>query len=145
MAYAFMHLVCTMVSLWGLCLIESRFAVLIYCLAQKYIHLWFTYSETIRISFESKASLGWHVGGGGGFPKLVATFNYVGGSFNLLMATTGYVWIIPSCHRELWPTSASHPFSSLISSLGLAGGKHYQKITIPNFRLVACYTRLLRL
>ena len=40
------------------------------------------------------------------------------------------------CHHELWPTSVSHPFSFLNSSLGLAGGKYYQKITIPIFRLV---------
>ena len=40
------------------------------------------------------------------------------------------------CHHELWPTSVSHPFSFLNSSLGLAGEKHYQKITIPIFRLV---------
>ena len=63
---------------------------------------------------------------------------------------TGDVWIIPSffnwgsyaacwaCfmwHHKYWPISASHPFS-LNSSSGLAGGKHYQKITIPIFRLV---------
>ena len=35
-------------------------------------------------------------------------------------------------HHELWP-SVSHPFNS---SLGFAGGKHFQKITIPIFRLV---------
>ena len=40
------------------------------------------------------------------------------------------------CHHELCPTSVSHPFSSLNSSLGFAQGKHYQKITIPIFRLV---------
>ena len=42
------------------------------------------------------------------------------------------------CHHELWPTPASHPFSfrNSNSSLGLAGGKHYQKITIPIFSLV---------
>ena len=34
------------------------------------------------------------------------------------------------CHHELWSTSVSHPFSSLNSSLGFAGGKHYKKITI---------------
>ena len=32
----------------------------------------------------------------GGFSKVVATFSRVGGSFNLFMATTGDVWIIPS-------------------------------------------------
>ena len=79
------------------------------------------------------------------------TFNRVGGSFNLFMATTGgYLnnlifsnlglcaacWAHFMCHHELWPTSVSHPFSSLNSSLGFAGGKHYQKITIPIFRLV---------
>ena len=85
---------------------------------------------------------------------VVATFNHVGGSFNLSMAATGDVWIIPSfriwgymlhvehitahfmCHHELWPTSVSHPFSFLNSSLGLAGEKHYQKITLPIFRLL---------
>ena len=40
------------------------------------------------------------------------------------------------CHHKLWPTSVSHPFSSFNSSLGFVGGKHYQKITIPIFRLV---------
>ena len=40
------------------------------------------------------------------------------------------------CLHELWPTSGSHPFSFLDISLGLAGGKHYQKISIPIFRLV---------
>ena len=34
--------------------------------------------------------------GVGCFSKVVATFNHVGGSFNLFMATTGHVWIIPS-------------------------------------------------
>ena len=45
-------------------------------------------------------------------------------------------WAHFMCHLELWPTSASHPFSSLNISLSFAGGKHYQKITIPIFRLV---------
>ena len=35
-----------------------------------------------------------------GFSKVVATFNHVGGSFNLFMGTTGDVWIIPSF--RLW-------------------------------------------
>ena len=34
--------------------------------------------------------------GVGGFSKVVATFNHVGGSFNQFMATTRDVWIIPS-------------------------------------------------
>ena len=42
-------------------------------------------------------------------------------------------WAHFMCHRELWPTSLGHPFSR---SLGLAGRKHYQKITVPIFRLV---------
>ena len=88
-----------------------------------------------------------------GFSKAVATFNHVGGSFNLFMATTGDVSIIPfsnlalcavcsahfRCHHELWPTSVSHPFSSLSSSLCFAGGKRCQKFTIPIFRLVLRY------
>ena len=36
------------------------------------------------------------VSGGWGFSKVVATFNHVGGSFNLLLATTGDDWIISS-------------------------------------------------
>ena len=40
------------------------------------------------------------------------------------------------CHHKLWPTSVSHPFSVLISSLCLTVGKHYQKITITVFRSV---------
>ena len=84
-----------------------------------------------------------------GFSKVAATFDHVGGSFNLFLANTGDVWIIPSnmglcavcwahfmCHHELWPTSVGHPFSFLSSSYGLTGGKHYQKITIAIFRFV---------
>ena len=43
---------------------------------------------------------GWVVGGGGWwcFAKVEGTFNHVDGSFNLFMATTGDVWIIPSFH-----------------------------------------------
>ena len=32
------------------------------------------------------------------------------------------------CHHELWPTSVSHPFSFLNSSLGLAGEKITRKL-----------------
>ena len=45
-------------------------------------------------------------------------------------------WAHSMCHHELWSTSVSHPFSSPISSLGLTGGKHFQKITIHIFRLI---------
>ena len=45
-------------------------------------------------------------------------------------------WAHFMCHHELWPTSVGHPFSFLNSSLDLAGGKHYQKIAIPIFRVV---------
>ena len=45
-------------------------------------------------------------------------------------------WARFMCHHELWPTLVSHPLSSLNSSLGFAGGKHNQKITIAIFRLV---------
>ena len=40
------------------------------------------------------------------------------------------------CHHELWATSVCYPFSSLNNSLGLTGGKYYQQITIPIFRLI---------
>ena len=88
--------------------------------------------------------------GVGGFSKVVATFNHVGGSINLFMATIWDVWIIPSfqiwdyvlhveyvscvvmnCGQHQWVIP-----SPLNISLGFAGGKHCQKITIPIFRLV---------
>ena len=45
-------------------------------------------------------------------------------------------WAHIMCHHKLWPISMSHPFSSLNTSFGLTGGKYYQKITIPIFRLI---------
>ena len=45
-------------------------------------------------------------------------------------------WTHFMCHHELGPTSVSHPFCFLNSSSGLDGEQHYQKITIPIFRLV---------
>ena len=68
----------------------------------------------------------------------------------IFMATTGDVWIIPSF--QIWGNvlhvehvscvitncgqHLRHPFSFLNSTSGHAGEKHYQKITIPIFRLV---------
>ena len=85
----------------------------------------------------------------GRFSKVVI-FNHVGGSFNLFMATTGDVWIIPSfriwdhvlhvehvscvitnCGQHWWVI-----LSPLNNCLGFAGGKHYQKINIAIFRFV---------
>ena len=40
------------------------------------------------------------------------------------------------CHHKLWPTSVGHPSSFLNSSFGLVGGKYYQIIAIPIWRLV---------
>ena len=89
------------------------------------------------------------------------------GPLIFFMVTTGDVWIIPSfriwglcaacwahsmCHHhrpphtlievcghnELWPTSVSHPYSFLNSGLGLAGGKHYQRVILQNFA-IPCY------
>ena len=45
-------------------------------------------------------------------------------------------WALFMCHYELWSTSVGHPLSFFNSSLGLTGGKHYQKITIAIFRFV---------
>ena len=82
--------------------------------------------------------------------KVVATVNHVGVSFNLFTATIGDVWIIPSFRIRSYVlhvertfhvssrivTNISESFSSPNGSFGLAGWKHYQKITIPIFRLV---------
>ena len=77
--------------------------------------------------------------------KVVATFNHVGGSFNLFdglyrgcqnnpicsnLGLCAVCWAHFMYHHELWPTSVGHPFSFLNSSWGLTGRKHYQKITI---------------
>ena len=89
----------------------------------------------------------WHgilVDGGSSSSKVVATFNHVGGSFNFyghhwgcldnpIFSNLGLCapcWAHVMCYHELRPTSVSHPFS-LNSSLGFAGGKHYQKNYYP--------------
>ena len=87
--------------------------------------------------------------GVGGFSKLVTTFSHVGGSFiyghqrgclnypifpNLGLCVPCCAHFM--CHHELWPTPMSHDFSFPTSSLVFAGGKHYQKVNLPIFRLV---------
>ena len=99
--------------------------------------------------FQSLLKLMWVEAGG--FSKVVATFNHVGASFNLFMATTGDFWIIPSFRIWGYGLHVEHiscvltncgqqqrviPFSFLNYSLGLTGGKYYHKITIPVFRVV---------
>ena len=105
---------------------------------------------TFRASWPFQAYLLGRLWVGVVFSKVVVTFNHLDGSFNLFKYNTEDVWIIPSCRiwvyvlhvehiswwqDQLWPTSVSHPFP-YHSSLGLAGGKHYQKVTIPIFRHV---------
>ena len=65
--------------------------------------------------------------------------------FSLFFLPVGLILQDFMCHYKLWPTSVSHPFSSFNRSLGLAGGKHHQKITIPIFRLQNLALRLLYL
>ena len=80
-----------------------------------------------------------------GWTKVLVTFNHVGRSFNLFKYHHRGCVIIPSffnlglciacwahfmCHQELWTTSVIHPFSFLNRPLGLAWGKHNQKITL---------------
>ena len=45
---------------------------------------------------QNQLNSAWKVSGGWGFSKVVATFNHVGGYFNLFIATIGDVSIIPS-------------------------------------------------
>ena len=106
-------------------------------------YVWFSYRY---IKFSRSLNNVWV--GVGGFSQVLVTFNNVDGSFNIFLTLClnnpifsnlglcAACWVRFMCHHELWPTSVSHPFSSLNSSLGYAGGKHYQKITIPMFRLV---------
>ena len=42
-------------------------------------------------------------------------------------------WACFMCYHNLWATSMSHSFSPLNSSLGLAGGKHFQETTSSIF------------
>ena len=63
-------------------------------------------------------------------------WGYLNNPIFLNMGLCAACWAHFMCHHELWPTSVSHTFSSLNSSLDLAAGKHYPKITIPIFRLV---------
>ena len=79
--------------------------------------------------------------GVGGFSEVVATYNHVGGSFNLIMVTAGDVWIIPSfwildyvlhvehiscgitnCGQHQWF------IPSLSIYIGLTGRKHSRKL-----------------
>ena len=94
------------------------------------------------------------VGGGWGCSKVVPTFNHVGGSFNLFMATTGDVWIIFSnlglcaaCwarfmrHHKSCPTSVSHSFSYLNSSLGFT--VPIIRFVLQNFAISGCFPYIL--
>ena len=53
----------------------------------------------------------------GGFSKVVATFNHVGGSFNLFKATTGGVWIIPSFRVWIYVLHVEH-ITCVITNFG---------------------------
>ena len=58
------------------------------------VRLFTTFLGFFAFADKSLGRNGWV--GVGGFSEVVATFNHVGGSFNLFMATSGDVWIIPS-------------------------------------------------
>ena len=64
--------------------------------------------------------------GVGGFSKVVPTFNHVGGSFNLFMATTGDVWIIPSFRIWDYVLHFEH-----VSCVITNGGQHQWVIPSP--------------
>ena len=57
------------------------------------------------------------MGGGGGFSKVVANFNHVDESFNIFMATTGDVWIIPSFWISGYVPHAEH-ISCVVTNCG---------------------------
>ena len=77
------------------------------------------------------------------FSKMVATFNHVGGSFNLFIAT-GDIWIIPSF--RIWGYVHVEHISCVITNCGQhqwaipslrsCWRKHHHKITMPMFRFV---------
>ena len=69
-------------------------------------------SRSFGLHFNSRS--GW---GLGGFSKVVATFNHVGGSFNLFLVTTGDVWIIPSFRIWDYVLHVEH-ISCVITSCG---------------------------
>ena len=100
--------------------------------------------------------------GVGGFSKVVATFNHVGGSFNPFMVTTGDVWIIPSfriwgymlhvervscvirnCGQHQWaiPSLFSIAFKALLEENITRNYYPYLETCSSKF----CYSRLLSL
>ena len=68
----------------------------------------------------------------GGFSKVVATFNHVGGSFNLILATTGDVWIIPSFRIWDYVLHIEH-ISCVITNRGVT-------IRLATIRYISRYT-----
>ena len=91
--------------------------------------------------------------GSGSFSKAMVTFKRLAGSFNLFkyhhrgclnnpifsnFELYAACWARFMCHHELCSTSGSHPFS-FNNSLGLAGRKHCQKITIYRLWLHGLY------
>ena len=114
------------------------------------------YNEFKDYTFKTTVGGGW-----GDFLKLEATFNHVGGSFYLFMATTGDVWIIPSfriwdyvLHVELhvsWRIVANISESSVPLSqklLRLCWRKTLPENYYPYLKTCSskfCYSRLLSL
>ena len=66
--------------------------------------------------------------------EYIRTHNSMPGAESIVIAPESSKWGLLDSPWLL--TSVSHPFSSVNSSLGLTGGKFYQKIIIPIFRLI---------
>ena len=101
-------------------------------------HGWMTLKIKVKVKGHCTRHTVWV--GVGSFSKLVATFNHVGGSFNLLMAITGDGWIIPSFQIWDYVLHVEH-ISCVFTNCGQhqrailsLEEKHYQKISIPIFR-----------
>ena len=73
--------------------------------------------------------------GVGGFSKVAATFNHVGGSLNLYKATTGDVWVIPSFRIWAYVLHVEH-ISYVITNCG-----QHQRV-IPSPLSIARYALL---
>ena len=96
--------------------------------------------------------------GVGGFSKVVATFNHVGGFFNLFMATTGDVWLTPSfrivlhvehiscvitnCGQHQWVTPS--PLSIVLQALLEENTTRELSLSL-DFLSKLCYSRWLSL
>ena len=125
--------------LWQIASFERNMVTIqgLYSLSDKTSHPQISWSlEDARLDVIMIVSL-WNLSRWGlwGFSKVVATFNHVGGSFNLFMATTGDVLIIPPFRILGYVLNVEH-ISCVITNCG------QHQWAIPSLFSIALYVLL---